>query len=181
MKHQTIDWAALRILTLDDDFEFRAMVSGILRKLGVASTPIAKNFEEAFWEIENTRVDVVIVNHEIKGGMGITFAKQMRHPKDTPDPHRPIIMIAKKNDQSTLALAIQEGIDYLLIRPVTGADISETITNLLTKPPSRIITATYVGPCRRRLPKHFYKHYQGKERRQSPRGSNKENTQIRGL
>jgi DNA-binding response OmpR family regulator len=166
MADEQIDWKALRILTVDDDLDIRHMISGVLRNLDVGSTPMAKNVEEAYYEIENSAVDIVIVNRVMKGVDGFKFTQKIRNPEETPGAHTPIIMISDEGSVPTVTRAIKQGVDHYMVHPIAAKDLGLTITNLLTKPPRRIKTPNYVGPCRRRLPQRVYGPYEGENRRE---------------
>lgn len=166
MADDKIDWKALRILTLDDDVSVRHMISGVLRNLDVGSTPMAKNVDEAYYEIENSEVDIVIVNRVMKGVDGYQFVQKLRTPEDTPGAHTPVIMISDEGSLPMVTRAIKQGVDHYMVHPISPKDLRTTIENILNKPPRRIKTPSFVGPCRRRLPQRVYGPYQGEDRRE---------------
>ena len=166
MAEPKIDWNTLRILIVDDDLNMRQMISGVLRNVGVSSTPMAKNVEEAYYEIENSEIDVVIVNRIMKGTDGFKFVQRIRHPEETPGPHTPIIMVSDEGSLPTVTRAIKQGVDHYMVHPLAPKDLKLTIENLLTKPPRRVRTPTFIGPCRRRLPQRVYGPYEGADRRE---------------
>jgi PleD family two-component response regulator len=165
MPNDQIDWKSLRILTLDDDVNIRRLIIGILRNLDVGSTPMTENAQDAYYEIENSAIDIVIVNRILKGADGFEFVKRMRSPTETPGAHTPIIMICKDGSLSIVTKAIKQGVDHYMVHPIAAKDLGQTIENLLTKPLRRIKTPTFIGPCRR-LPQRVYGPFKGNERRE---------------
>jgi len=166
MPDTKVDWDALRILTLDDDANTRHMMTGVLRNLHVGSTPMAKNATEAYWEIENSTVDVVVVSRVMKEADGFEFVRHIRNPEETPGAHTPVVMISDEGSLPTVTRAIKQGVDHYMVHPISAKDLGQTIENLLTKPPRRIKTPTFIGPCRRRLPQRVYGPYEGADRRE---------------
>ena len=160
-----IDWNALRIICIDNDQEFRHVVSRILRDLGVGSTPMAKNGEDGYYEIENSSVDMVILDSKLDGGDGLDFVRKLRDPKTTPAAHIPVIMLSTDRSLDVVTYAIKQGVDHYMVKPIAQKDLGVSIRNMLTKPPQKIKTDTYVGPCRRRLPQRVYGKYDGPDRR----------------
>jgi len=166
MAEPEIDWGALRVLTVDDDVNMRHMISGVLRNIDIGSTPMAKNVEEAYYEIENSTIDIVIVNRVMKGTDAFKFVQKIRNPEDTPGAHTPIIMVSDEGSVPTVTKAIKQGVDHYMVHPLAPKDLKMTIENLLTKPPRRVRTPTFIGPCRRRLPQRIYGPYEGSDRRE---------------
>jgi len=159
------DWHALRIICIDNSSEFRRLITRILRDLGVGSTPMAKNGDDGFYEIENSSIDMVILDSELDDGKGLDFVRKLRNPESTPAPYIPIIMISTERSLDVITHAIKQGVDHYMVKPVAPKDLGTSIKNMLAKPPQKIKTDTYVGPCRRRLPQRVYGHYDGTERR----------------
>ncbi len=159
------DWHAMRILCVDDDQDFRHTISGILRNLDVGSTPMAKGAEDAYYELEASAIDMVIVNRHMKGVDGIEFVRTLRNPEKTMARHIPVIMISTEGSVATVTHAIKQGVDHYMVKPISSKDLGTTIENLLAHPPEKIKTDTYIGPCRRRLPQRVYGPYNGPDRR----------------
>jgi len=159
------DWQAMRVLCVDDDQDFRHTISGILRNLGVGSTPMAKGAEDAFYELEASAVDMVIVNRHMKGIDGIEFVRTVRDPQKTMARNIPVIMISGEGSVATVTHAIKQGVDHYMVKPISSKDLGTTIENLIGHPPQQIKTDNYIGPCRRRLPQRVYGPYAGPDRR----------------
>jgi two-component system, chemotaxis family, chemotaxis protein CheY len=160
-----IDWKALRIMCINNDQEFRHLITGLLRDLGVGSTPMAKNGDDGYYEIENSSVDMVILDSVLDGGDGLDFVRKLRNPASTPAAHIPVIMMSTERSLDVVTHAIKQGVDHYMVKPVSQKDLGISIRNMLQKPPRKIKTETYIGPCRRRLPQRVYGHYEGPDRR----------------
>jgi two-component system, chemotaxis family, chemotaxis protein CheY len=165
-----IDWNALRIICINNDQEMRHVITNILRDLGVGSTPMAKNGGDGYYEIENSSVDMVILDSKLDGGDGLDFVRKLRDPASTPAPYIPVIMMSTERSLEVVTHAIKQGVDHYMVKPIVPKDLGASITNMLTKPPLRIKTETYVGPCRRRLPQRVYGRYDGPDRRSEELG-----------
>ena len=162
---EEFDWHALRIMCINNDQELRHLITGLLRDLGVGSTPMAKNGDDGYYEIENSSVDMVILDSKLDGGDGLDFVRKLRNPASTPSAHIPIIMMSTERSLEVVTYAIKQGVDHYMVKPVTQKDLGVSIKNMLLKPPQKIKTETYIGPCRRRLPQRVYGHYEGPDRR----------------
>ena len=160
-----IDWKALRIICVDNNQTLRHTISRILRDLGVGSTPMAKNGEDGMYEIEHSSVDMVILDSELDGGKGLDFVRTLRNPETTPAANIPVIMLSTERSLDVITHAIKQGVDHYMVKPIAQNDLGTSIRNMLTKPPRKIKTDTYVGPCRRRLPQKIYGEYGGPDRR----------------
>jgi two-component system, chemotaxis family, chemotaxis protein CheY len=160
-----IDWNGLRIICVNNDQEFRHVISNLLRDLGVGSTPMAKNGDDGYYEIENSSVDMVILDSVLDGGDGLDFVRKLRNPESTPAPYIPVIMMSNERSLDVVTYAIKQGVDHYMVKPISQKDLGMSIKNMLKKPPRKIKTETYVGPCRRRLPQRVYGHYDGPNRR----------------
>jgi len=141
------------------------LISSMLRDLGVGSTPMAKNGDDGFYEIESSSVDMVILDSELDGSDGLDFVRKLRHPETTPAPYIPVIMTSTERSLDVVTHAIKQGVDHYMVKPIAQKDLGISIKNMLTKPPLKIKTETYIGPCRRRLPQRVYGHYEGPNRR----------------
>jgi two-component system, chemotaxis family, chemotaxis protein CheY len=162
---EDIDWNALRIMCINNDQEFRHLITGLLRDLGVGSTPMAKTGDDGYYEIENSSVDMVILDSVLDGGDGLDFVRKLRNPESTPAAHIPVIMMSTERSLEVVTHAIKQGVDHYMVKPVSQKDLGISIMNMLQKPPQKIKTETYIGPCRRRLPQRVYGHYDGPDRR----------------
>ena len=106
----------------------------MLRDLGVGSTPMAKNGDDGFYEIESSSVDMVILDSELDGSDGLDFVRKLRHPETTPAPYIPVIMTSTERSLDVVTHAIKQGVDHYMVKPIEKAKLLAKVSEVLAAP-----------------------------------------------
>jgi diguanylate cyclase (GGDEF)-like protein len=115
----------MKILLVEDSATLRHAHSSHIRNAG--HTPIiAESGEEALQMVENTPVDMIIMDVEMPGLNGFETTKLMREWLG--DYWIPIIFVTGKSDDESYREGIEAGGDDYLIKPVSPAILHAKIT-----------------------------------------------------
>lgn len=85
--------ANLRFLLVDDNHHMRAIVSAILKGVGVKHVREAMDGAEALQAMREGPVDIAIVDFKMTPLDGVQFTQLVRNSPDSVDPFLPIIML----------------------------------------------------------------------------------------
>lgn len=140
----------LKILILDDNRNFLAIMRQILRALGVRKIIDASNAESAFEILRNTNIDMAFIDLRMPGLDGFEFTKLVRNSSDSPNRFLPIVMVTADARQSVVKESINAGVEEFLIKPVRPRDVYLRIMRLINHPHTYVRTKSYFGPDRRR-------------------------------
>lgn len=140
----------------------RLLWRGILLAFGIRTVYEAESAEEAFKEIADKSIDVVIVDQHLDGLTGAEFISMLRRAPDSPSQHVPAIACTADTRKSTLKLFIDAGVDEILAKPVSADQAWKKLSMVINHRRRFVKTPFYYGPDRRRK---VMPHYTGKERR----------------
>lgn len=112
-------------------------------------------------------VDVAFISTDLVLTTGFEFARLVRHDKDVVNPMLAMILMAHAPDRTLLKQAILNGIDAIVPKPMSAADVLGRVKLVLERPVPYIRTpAGYFGPDRRRRADPAYR---GADRRRANR------------
>lgn len=144
------------VLVVDDQPFFRALLTEILRSIGVRSIFTAANGEEGIGDIRAFRPDVVLADWVMPDMDGLEMTRTIRRSRIVPNRAVPIILITSNNRRSQVERALEAGVDEILVKPVTLRGVFERIKKSIESPRPFVDSATFVGPCRRRVNRADY-------------------------
>lgn len=156
----------LRFLLVDDNHHMRAIVSTILKGVGVRHVLEAMDGAEALQIVRDRQVDIAIVDFKMSPLDGVQFTQLVRNSPDSADPFLPIIMLTGFAERNRVFEARDAGVTEIVVKPVTARSLLDRINTVIFKPRPFIRTADYFGPCRRRRDDP---HYTGPRRRGAER------------
>ncbi|KRA59460.1 two-component system response regulator [Caulobacter sp. Root655] len=156
----------LRFLLVDDNHHMRAIVSTILKGVGVRHVHEAMDGAEALQVVRDRQVDIAIVDFKMSPLDGVQFTQLVRKSPDSADPFLPIIMLTGFAERHRVFEARDAGVTEIVVKPVTARSLLDRINTVIFKPRPFIRTGDYFGPCRRRRDDP---HYKGPHRRASER------------
>lgn len=144
------------VLVVDDQPFFRALLTEILRSIGVRSIFTAANGEEGIEDIRSFRPDVVLADWMMPDMDGLEMTRAIRRSRILPNRAVPIILVTSNNRRSQVESALQAGVDEILVKPVTLRGVFERMKKSIENPRPFIDTPVYTGPCRRRVQRSDY-------------------------
>ena len=89
--------------------------------------------------MRTTRVDLIIVDINMPGTDGLSFAREVRS-SDIPNARRiPIVVVTADRTEEVRGRAVVAGVDAFLVKPVDAGELVKTVLRLTT-PMSRRVT-----------------------------------------
>lgn len=141
----------LRFLLVDDNQHIRSIVSTILKGVGVRHIREAMDGAEGLQILRDWRTDIAIVDFKMSPLDGVQFTQLVRNAPDSVDPFLPIIMLTGFAERNRVFEARDAGVTEILAKPITAAGLLARIDSVIMRPRPFIRTASYFGPCRRRI------------------------------
>lgn len=160
------EYANLRFLLVDDNHHMRAIVSTILKGVGVRHVREATDGAEALQAMREGLVDIAVVDFKMSPLDGVQFTQLVRNSPDSVDPFLPIIMLTGFAERHRVFEARDAGVTEIVVKPVTARSLLDRINIVIFKPRPFIRSGDYFGPCRRRREEP---NYAGPFRRQGER------------
>ncbi|MBV9046016.1 MAG: response regulator [Alphaproteobacteria bacterium] len=140
----------LKALVVEDNQHMRALLRSLLNALGVSSVFEATNGEDAFDLLRDKRPDLVLTDLSMKPMDGITFAKEVRTSRTSPNPYVPIIMVTGHTERLKVEAARDAGVTEVLAKPITAGSLFTRIAEIVERPRPFVKCPSYFGPDRRR-------------------------------
>lgn len=123
-----------RILLVDDDADLREFVGLVLRKQ-LHDVEEANDPSEAMSVLANDTFDLIILDVEMPGMDGITFATMLRDD-DRFRIHRstPVVICTGLDDLSVMVDALEAGAVFFYHKPFTPESLADTVRAVLAQP-----------------------------------------------
>jgi two-component system chemotaxis response regulator CheY len=161
-------YETLRVVLADDNAHMRAIVSAVLKSIGVRDLREARNGAEALSLVRDGPADLALVDFRMEPIDGVEFTRLVRTAKDSKNPYLPIIMLTGYADRARVVEARDAGVTELIVKPVTAAAVISRLNAVIYHPRAFVRTDAYFGPCRRRKATPGYA---GPERRSAANGA----------
>jgi len=140
----------LHLLLVDDNANMRAIVSTMLKSLGVARVSEAETGQAALQILAETPVDIAIVDFRMEGMDGVAFTRWLRHSENSPSPYLPVIMMTGHSEHSRVTEARDSGVTEFLAKPVDIHSLIKRIEAVILRPRPFVRAGDFFGPDRRR-------------------------------
>ena len=142
-------------------------LSSILRdalenSLGVPLVTLCKSGADGRGVIAETRVNLLIVKVDADCADGIPLIEQIRAGRTQAEQDTPIIAMTAAPTRQLVEQLRDHGVNEILALPLSAKALAARIQSVFEHPRDWIVSATYVGPDRRR---RKGVQYQGSERR----------------
>jgi DNA-binding response OmpR family regulator len=153
-----IDGSKINILIVEDNDSSRRLIVELLRASGFNNLTLAPSAEDAIARMQAQAPDLILLDWGLPGLSGIELAKIIRHGAVNPDPRFadpavPMIMLTARQSARDVTTARNAGIDEFVIKPFSTLSVLKAICSCLLRRRPFIVSAGYVGPCRRRAKK----------------------------
>jgi len=124
-----IDFAAKRILLIDDEEIVRRAVRKMLAQFGATNVAEASDGEQALGTFERFRPDLVLCDVHMKplGGLEFVAAMRERFGKRTP-----VIVVTSDKSVDTVAEARKNGVAGYLLKPMNALDLRIRVEHALS-------------------------------------------------
>lgn len=144
-------FATVNIAIADPDLKLAGLVREILASLGCNRIFVAQDGQEMLDLMQDTQVDIVITDWDMKRLNGMDLTVFLRQSLDSPNRMVPIVMLTARNERADIQTARDAGVSEYLIKPFSAKRLLERIYAVVEEPRSFILSKTYVGPDRRRI------------------------------
>ena len=152
----------LRVLVADDNQHMRAIVSAVLKSIGINNLREAHDGAEALAVLREWNADVAIVDFRMEPIDGVEFTRLVRNASDSTNQFLPIIMLTGYADRVRVLEARDAGVTELVVKPMTAKALMSRLQAVIFQPRPFVRTDSYFGPDRRRTANPDYP---GPERR----------------
>ena len=139
----------LKVLLVDDNEHMRAIVSAILKGIGILDVREAGDGSEGLQALRTWPADLAIVDFRMEPMDGVDFTRLVRNAGDSANPFLPIIMMTGFADRPRVVEARDAGITELIVKPVTARAIIDRLNAVVYRPRPFVRTPDYFGPLRR--------------------------------
>lgn len=158
------DPSGMTALVLDENHYERGISLDQLRGMGFGRAIGAANTMEAWEAVRAANPHVILM--EWVGGVGaegLEFARRIRKSEDSTNRAVPMFMLTSRGLAADVELARRSGVDGYLRKPISALALQLRVKTVIANPQPFVVTASYVGPCRRRRRPDL--HYLGPLRR----------------
>src|SRR5262249_50861279 len=109
------------------------------------------------WELlRRVNPDIVLIEWMDGELTGLDFVRRVRMSPEAPNRAAAVFMLTKRGAQSDVETARMAGVDGYMIKPVSALTLQQRLATVVLNPQPFVVTATYVGPCRRRRRDDLY-------------------------
>ncbi|WKL58725.1 response regulator [Asticcacaulis sp. ZE23SCel15] len=150
-----INPATVNILVVEDHDASRRMILELLRGAGFTRLLPARSAEEAIGFLTSHNPDLMVLDWELPGMSGVDLVRAMRQAavKDDPrflNPRLPVLMLTGRQKSQDVTHARNCGVDEFVIKPFSTSVLLKAVLAALTRKRNFVVSANYIGPCRRR-------------------------------
>lgn len=121
----------LNVLVVDDMETMRNMANACLKDLGVKKIYIQNNGLDAWNQLKNTHIDIIICDWDMPKMSGIELLKLVRDSEQ--HKHIPFLMLTATTEKQSVASAIEAGVSDYLSKPFQPKELAYRVIKLLRK------------------------------------------------
>ncbi|MBI3437651.1 MAG: hypothetical protein HY054_03180 [Proteobacteria bacterium] len=156
------DPSDLIALVYDENNYERGISLNQLRAMGFGRA-IGVSFASEAWEaLRKSRPHIMFVEWT-EGRDVLDFVRRVRLSEDLPNRALSIFMLTRNGAKTEVEAARRAGVDAYLRKPISARALQQRVKAVIAHPQPFVVTASYVGPCRRRKRADF--NYRGPLRR----------------
>lgn len=119
----------MQILVVDDSSTMRRILVKTLDRLGYPSTIEAANGREALERLENSPIDLIIVDWNMPGMSGLELVRAIRSAEATQDV--PVLMVTGNAGSEDVVRAVRSGITGYVVKPFSSETLRAKIAAVL--------------------------------------------------
>ena len=125
------DFSKLTVLLVDDNAFIRQLVGDILRSFRVGKVVQADGVKEALSHLANLQPDVIFCDWLMAPVDGLSLLRAVRKGQTAIDPKTPIIMLTGERRGDHVAVAIADGADGYIAKPVSPKILMSHLVKLI--------------------------------------------------
>jgi CheY-like chemotaxis protein len=150
MGDDRFDPSGLTALVLDENHYERGISLDQLRMMGFGRVVGAANTGEAWDALNRENPHIMLMEWLDRSGNALDFVRRVRLSEELPNRALSIFMLTSRGSQADVEQARRAGADGFLRKPISALALQQRVRRVVTNPQPFVVTATYVGPCRRR-------------------------------
>lgn len=150
MGDDRFDPSALTALVLDENHYERGISIDQLRMMGFGRVLCAADTSEAWEVLVRANPHILLMEWLESAGDGLDFVRRIRMSEELPNRTLSIFMLTSRGSQSDVEQSRRAGADGYLRKPISALALQQRVRRVITNPQPFVVTASYVGPCRRR-------------------------------
>lgn len=150
MLPDAFDPSDLTALVLDENHYERGISLDQLRAMGFGRVMGAQNTTEAWDALRRGNPHIMLMEWLGDGLDALDFVRRVRLSEDLPNRAVSIFMLTTRGAQAEVEAARAAGVDGYLRKPISALALQQRVRTVIANPQPFVVTAAYVGPCRRR-------------------------------
>jgi CheY-like chemotaxis protein len=150
MEDDRFDPSAMTALVLDENHYERGISLDQLRMMGFGRVLCASNTAEAWDMLGRANPNILLMEWLDRSGDGLDFVRRIRMSEELPNRSLSIFILTSRGSQTDVEQARRAGADGYLRKPISALALQQRVRRVITHPQPFVVTASYVGPCRRR-------------------------------
>lgn len=124
------DLESMTCLVVDDDKFSRTFIKTALYQIGVKSAKEAATAKEAMEQLNNFKIDLILLDQLMPETNGIDFVKSLQSKSLEGLDQIPVIMITVDTKEKTVLDAKELGIKEYIIKPISPLALKKRICNV---------------------------------------------------
>lgn len=150
MVDDRFDPSGLTALVLDENHYERGISVDQLRMMGFGRVVSAANTGEAWDALIRVNPNILLMEWLEPSASGLDFVRRIRMSEELPNRALSIFILTSRGRQADVELARRAGADGFLRKPISALALQQRVKRVIVNPQPFVVTASYVGPCRRR-------------------------------
>jgi DNA-binding response OmpR family regulator len=149
MIEDAFDPSGLTALVLDENHYERGISLDQLRAMGFGRVIGAQNTLEAWDGLRRSNPHIMLMEW-FGDSEALEFVRRIRLSEELPNRAISIFMLTTRGSQAHVEAARGAGVDGFLRKPISALALQQRVRTVIANPQPFVVTASYVGPCRRR-------------------------------
>lgn len=148
------DLERIGILAIEGMLPMMGVLSGILRSFRFQSVSVLGNSDEAWARLNaepRLKADIILLDWNAHPVNGEAFVRQLRRAEHPALAETPVVAIIANADRETVFAARDAGVNVVLLRPFSAAQLLDKVMWTLGQDTPFIRSEFYIGPDRRRF------------------------------
>jgi two-component system chemotaxis response regulator CheY len=125
--------AETRVLLVDDEYQIRKVVHGLLLGIGCTNIHEARGGAEALESIHSLAPDVIPLDWTLPDMSGPEFLRRLHAGSGSGSANVPVIMMAGHDQRVGVIEAVRLGVHEFLLKPVSITALQERLASVLGK------------------------------------------------
>lgn len=140
----------MRALLIDGQRHLRQVLVPVLRETGLREIFVADGAMEGAAALPLRAPDVIFIDYDGAPADALDFVRYARIPGRGWNHQVPVILMAHAPERAVIEAARDEGVNDILIKPLTTATVVDRLRRVLTSTRPFVDDPTFRGPDRRR-------------------------------